>query len=296
MSEASIPVDLFNPGQVFACLGFLEAADVLLGDAEGRFDWSDDAHVVFAIQTSQDVDPVSTVLGFLTSASLCALSPSEQFCERDGGTTQFVPDVHPCRFEDEKGKPRTALLPIRLAYQDKLIDFAYWCDFDSGRPTLRLWTPTNGNSAFVRFSKLLKSFRDTVTSGSSSDPFNVSSVVAANFRLELRRNWTALNLGFSPDKIGKNGKCIPVDINTYPVVEILAALGLSNARPRQVPNDYLHWTYAVWGDSLPVELARPAVSQKLLHPGAREFRMELEEPNDGGDLSIANAVEEITRE
>jgi CRISPR-associated protein Csb3 len=32
MSEAVIPVDLFNPGQVFASLGFLEAADVLLGD------------------------------------------------------------------------------------------------------------------------------------------------------------------------------------------------------------------------------------------------------------------------
>ena len=25
MAESSIPVDLFNPGQVFACLGFLEA-------------------------------------------------------------------------------------------------------------------------------------------------------------------------------------------------------------------------------------------------------------------------------
>ena len=37
MAESSIPVDLFNPGQVFACLGFLEAADVLCGHAEGRF-------------------------------------------------------------------------------------------------------------------------------------------------------------------------------------------------------------------------------------------------------------------
>ena len=35
VAEAEIPVDLFNPGQVFACLGFLEAADILVGDAEG---------------------------------------------------------------------------------------------------------------------------------------------------------------------------------------------------------------------------------------------------------------------
>jgi CRISPR-associated protein Csb3 len=38
MAQSSIPVDIFNPGQVFACLGFLEAAEVLLGDAEGGVD------------------------------------------------------------------------------------------------------------------------------------------------------------------------------------------------------------------------------------------------------------------
>src|SRR5438045_1180608 len=40
VAEASIPVDLFNPGQVFACIGLAEAADVILGDAEGCFDWA----------------------------------------------------------------------------------------------------------------------------------------------------------------------------------------------------------------------------------------------------------------
>jgi hypothetical protein len=30
MAEASIPVDLLNPGQVFACLGFMEAAEPAL--------------------------------------------------------------------------------------------------------------------------------------------------------------------------------------------------------------------------------------------------------------------------
>ena len=39
MAESTIPVDLRNPGQVFACLGLLEAADVLLGHAVGVFAW-----------------------------------------------------------------------------------------------------------------------------------------------------------------------------------------------------------------------------------------------------------------
>lgn len=47
MSATSIPVDLFNPGQVFACLGLLEAADILLGDAEGGFNWGDETDVRF---------------------------------------------------------------------------------------------------------------------------------------------------------------------------------------------------------------------------------------------------------
>ena len=33
-TTASIPVDLKSPGQVLACMGFLEAAEVLLGGVE----------------------------------------------------------------------------------------------------------------------------------------------------------------------------------------------------------------------------------------------------------------------
>ena len=36
MAQASIPVDLLNPGQVFACLGFLETANHLLDDVRER--------------------------------------------------------------------------------------------------------------------------------------------------------------------------------------------------------------------------------------------------------------------
>ena len=49
MAESTIPVDLFNPGQVFACLGFMELADVLLGEAAAGFDWSDPKRAVFRL-------------------------------------------------------------------------------------------------------------------------------------------------------------------------------------------------------------------------------------------------------
>ena len=69
MAEHAIPVNLYNPGQVFACLGFLEAADVLLGDAEGGFDWSDAANVVFRLGAAGDENPVAAVLEFLAAAT-----------------------------------------------------------------------------------------------------------------------------------------------------------------------------------------------------------------------------------
>jgi CRISPR-associated protein Csb3 len=62
MAEASIPVDLFNPGQVFACLGFLEGAQLLLGDAEGGFDWSDSEQVRFRLNTAGAENPFAVVL------------------------------------------------------------------------------------------------------------------------------------------------------------------------------------------------------------------------------------------
>ena len=68
MAEASIPVDLFNPGQVFACLGFLEAAEILLGDAEGGFDWSDEANVRFMLRAAGEQNPFESALEFLAGA------------------------------------------------------------------------------------------------------------------------------------------------------------------------------------------------------------------------------------
>ena len=76
MAEASIPVDLFNPGQVFACLGLLEAAEILLGGTRGGFDWSETSNVRFTLHADGGGDPVQAVLDFLHKAEVCSVSPS----------------------------------------------------------------------------------------------------------------------------------------------------------------------------------------------------------------------------
>src|SRR6266404_628894 len=75
MAEASIPADLFNPGQVFACVGFLEAAELLLGDAKGGFDWSDEAQVRFRLNAKGVENPFAVVLKFLAEAKVRRCAP-----------------------------------------------------------------------------------------------------------------------------------------------------------------------------------------------------------------------------
>lgn len=294
MGEASIPVDLLNPGQVFACLGFLEAAETLMGNAQGGFDWSDESNIRFRLRADGENDPIQKVARFIQEAKAVAISPAPDVRERDNGETDIEAGVFPGRLTDRKGKLRNALLPIELRCEGKTLRFDYWADLDSRRPVLRLWTATNGNSAWVRFQKLSESLRAATNKVKATleNPFELGSVVAANFRLELRRNWVSINLGFSPDRINKKPGCVQIEVVTYPLVELLAALGLTHARPTENAADWLEWHYCAWAGWLPPELARIAISQRMMSQSDRRFRMQLEQPNDGGDLSISQAFEE----
>ncbi len=249
--------------------------------------------LVLTLSADAAQDPIKEILAFIRDADVSAVSPKSDIRERDGGATSFAPGIHPCKITDDKGKVRAALLPIRLSKGDRELLIDSWTDFDSGRELLQLWTATNGNSAFVRFSKLHAAYKAALSTAASPEvaPFGLSAPVAANFRLELRRNWTAINLGFSPDKISKGSGCVPIELTTYPAVELLASIGLNHARPARITK--LEWGYSAWGVPLVASLARAALGGDFLQEVCRRFRMVLEEPNDGGDLSIANAYEEL---
>jgi CRISPR-associated protein Csx14 len=292
MSEASIPVDLRNPGQVFACLGFLEAADVLLGDAFGWFDWGDPTNSEFHIHCDSSEHPFKVVLDFLLTAERRSVSPSEDIRERDGWNTITRSGVSSARLYNRAGKVQNALLPIELCSGGKALVFDYWANEGTGKVPLSLWTATNNNSARVRFEKLMAAAAEAAESQSRywDDPMNTGAVVPANFRLELRRNWVSLDLGFSPDKVNKGPKCLHLSIVSYPFVELLAALGLSHARPARSRSNKFEWFYYPWADPLPPSLARAALSEPVF-ASQLHFIMLLEEPNDGGDLSISHAYE-----
>ena len=76
MAESKIDVDLLNPGQVFACLGLIEAAEILLGEVEAIFDWNnDEPAATFRIAAAGGEKPTERVMGFLEDAKVVTLMP-----------------------------------------------------------------------------------------------------------------------------------------------------------------------------------------------------------------------------
>lgn len=151
MAQASIPVDLFNPGQVFACVGFLEAAAVLLGDARGGFEWSH-ASDCFRLDTRGEENPVSVVLEFLMTAEVKWKSHRHDFKERDGGDTEVVEGIA------SSSDPKPADLPgVFRGCRDGAqyeIAFGFWAD-GSSRFATTFKKSTNGASAYIRLKNAL---------------------------------------------------------------------------------------------------------------------------------------------
>ena len=131
MAKASIPVDLFNPGQVLASLGFLEAADVLLGDAQGGFDLTT-AESRFLLSATGAENPFAVVLRFLAEAKVVEWVPvnyarggatngdDEDADESDDGEENSTAgDDDEVESDDEKESLEVSEIPCKGRHQFK---------------------------------------------------------------------------------------------------------------------------------------------------------------------------------
>lgn len=140
MAEAAVPVDLFNPGQVFACIGLVEVADELLGDAQGTFDWSDANTVLFRLRANGNGSPVIRVMEFLENASAVAIAPEgslayEAWKTAWGPAPSLVPRGHGYPFPDP---PSPATLVCKLSDGKHEICIEHYGD-GTNRDNVKFW-------------------------------------------------------------------------------------------------------------------------------------------------------------
>lgn len=285
MAEARIPVDPSNPGQVFACLGLMEVAEVLVGEVEGGFQL--DHREAFTIRMGGADDPVTEVLRFLLDCEVRVFSPigEDETYGKDSRFSHhpiYVSGTYP--YTDIKARDR---FPAVLVRGEDVIVLDHWADA-ARDDAMKFWAGAGGypgvaltRDALALFPRRIEELRN--------DPFNVAAPQSSSFRFDWRRDYVPVDAGFSPNR---HGRIVMVG---YPVVEILAAIGLRHARPER--QDRLHYRYACWGVRLSLPLARAALGCAApLWPGMprRRFRMTLDWPGQEGQAKCITRVDEET--
>lgn len=301
MAEATIPVELLNPGQVFACLGFLEAADILLGDARGGFDWSDAGDVRFRLDAGSENNPVETVLSFLSEASVTSRSAATLGIDTTKWsieTTQYSADT-PFPFPPPHS-PATLTADLKSdtsRFADRNIEISHWGDSRvlSGRDNVKFWAGAGGYPGAALAHDSLALVADRMADA-NDDPFNLQAEQSSSFRLDWRRDYIPLDIGFSLNShSGPRFRTVG-----YPLVEILAAIGLTHARPEF--HTKLLYRYGVLGVGNDGDLFEPFYLRASL--GApnlpfpqRTFRMNLGWPGKEGQARcITDVFEELSDE
>lgn len=307
MAEAFIPVDLFNPGQVLGSLGFLEAADVLLGDAEGGFKWGDGG-AQFVLSASGAKNPFEVVLRFLLEASLVEWKPADYVeggaadgdddeegdCDSDEVASSDDADAEVSESEQSSmsalisGFPSPEgdrnSLPVQLKGPDgRAVIVSHWAD-GTTRNDFKLYS---GNRSAHRIaSSMLRGVRsksDKKTRGEVRSRGLLQlweeqrdALVRAPFDVVTPMggsfNFDARGAWTAIDA-GYSPNTQKDSVEASPVVEILAAIGLEHARPNEYATGKVR--YAVWGLPLPPLLARVALAGADLRIPRRCFEFEL---------------------
>jgi CRISPR-associated protein Csx14 len=290
MAEASIPVDLRNPGQVFACLGLMEAVEILCGPCEGGFDYrGSESKVAFLLRGNGPQDPVLETLRFLVGAEAKAVAPagSDLSTEKwDVETLQREGSAFPCAAPSSP-----AALPTLLTDGKRTVPIEHWAD-GSDRDNVKFWAGASGypGAALARDAlALVRNLGHNEIAAAAADPFNVPAPQSSSFRFDWRRDYIPLDAGFSPNEHGS------ISMVGYPFVELLAAVGMQNARPARVEaRNKLAYRYGVSCAMLSTVLARAVLGGESLGFPIRLFRMRLGWPGQEGQARcVVDAHEEL---
>lgn len=294
MNPASIPVDLRNPGQVFACLGLTEMTEVLSGPCMTRFNYSsNETECRFELDASENC--IEKAVRFLARCKVIAIAPAPQ-----AGNERLSAEAWQVETATAKGPffpgpapDSPATLPIRLSYEDFEIPVEHWLDgVRTGRDNVKFWAGEQGTPGAAKAKSaiaLVSALDELNLNRVALDPFSFSAPMSSSFRFDWRRDYVPLDAGFSPNKHKSR-----LSMVGFPLVELLAAVGVQNARPSRVaPKNKLAYRYYVSNSWLPPCLVRALLGSDATGFPVRGFRMNLGWPGQENQARcIINTEEE----
>lgn len=184
----------------------------------------------------------------------------------------------------------SAKLVARLSRGSDFIDVAHWAEATArtGRDNVKFWAGAGGMPGVVMLESAIELVRPTKEQA-YADPLNFQRPQSSSFRFDSRSGYIPLDIGWSLNNHDH------VSIGGYPLVDVLAAIGLSNARPLFVKK--LQYRYAVLqGAGHRPLFLRAALGGELAGFSRREFEMELGWPGKEGQARAIVGVTEVKAE
>lgn len=284
---SAIPVDVLNPGQVFACYGLIDLAELLCGDVRAGF--VDDR---FVIEAKSEVEPVKTAIDFIAGSKTYVLLPKG--IAADAQPWKWIWNVLDCEpvQSDEyasRAPGAPAKLVARLKNDARHIDVDYWAEeARTGRDNVKFWGGAGGLPGVVMLDRAIDLVRSEKQQA-YADPLNFQRPLSSSFRLDWRSGYIPMDIGWSLNNHKKARK--KAKIGGYPWVDVLAAIGLSNARPRFVKRLLYRYGVLQGAGHRPLFL-RAALGGELAGFSRREFEIELGSPGqEGKDRAIVRVTE-----
>ncbi|HOM48350.1 MAG TPA: hypothetical protein P5196_11620 [Syntrophales bacterium] len=254
----SIPVDLYNPGQVLACCGLLELSNRLTATGSHALGWFEEdtyAHSWFLVAGLEGNDEPITLEKIINKLKSC--------------------EINTVNADAKEG-------PVFLG-----IPFSMTIDWRTPFPQNGLIKTFAGNQNLFQIVQALigalpDSFDDKLLSAAGSVDREVTA-----FGVEKAEN--AIDAGFSMDN-HKN------HLFRHPPVflELLALIGAQRFCPGQI-QDRLSRSYFVWHHPLPVPLAAVAISKPLVPVFQKGFIFQMYKRDPQGRYKGFTPAREITQ-
>jgi CRISPR-associated protein Csb3 len=262
--QASVQVDLLNPGQVFACCGLLELASRLWKGVEGRFEMN--ATCRFVLTASDSEPQIAALLQELAKTNIVGLTKHEvdelkrlQRTKKETGRLSESDEQRRKKLEKQEREGSVILAePFNLTLD--------WWQED-GTPTTWAGQQRVGSIARAAQSRLpgaadVSQLLNYACVLRSTETDKKPSKKVEPFYFDARRFAGSLDVGFSLDEVGGS-------VVAYPAVELLCLIGLQRFRP--APTEDRRYRYRIWSDPLGVCVAAGAVSGAVPVPRGRTF-------------------------
>lgn len=294
-SKSTIPVDVLNPGQVFACHGLIELAELLCGEVRAGF--VDDR---FVIEAKGEIEPVKAAIDFIAGSKTYALFPKGITAEAQPWKWSWKKlDVEELSVDEyaSRAPGAPAKLVARLKNGERHIDVDHWAEEDrTGRDNVKFWAGSGGMPGVVMLENAIDLVR-AEKAQAYADPLNFQRPQSSSFRFDWRSGYIPMDIGWSLNNHDN------ASIGGYPLVDVLAAIGLSSARPRAARKHAeccakrwckLHYRYGVLqGEGHRPLFLRVALGGELSGFSRREFEMELGWPGKEGHARAIVGVTEV---